>query len=97
LNPICYDVCGTDGFKAPEVLDNLEGYNGFISDVWSLGITLYTFINDGEFPWKISKIQDLDNATLEEELDLSETRASGDLGDLLKKMLERDPEQRILL
>ena len=62
---ICYDACGTSGFKAPEVLDNLEGYNGFLSDVWSLGITLYLFVNDGCFPWTILSINDLDNATIE--------------------------------
>ena len=51
IDSVCFDVCGTEGFKAPEILDNLEGYDGFISDVWSLGITLYIFMNDGNFPW----------------------------------------------
>eukprot|EP01016_Furgasonia_blochmanni_P027028 TRINITY_DN28563_c0_g1_i2.p1 TRINITY_DN28563_c0_g1~~TRINITY_DN28563_c0_g1_i2.p1 ORF type:complete len:279 (+),score=35.26 TRINITY_DN28563_c0_g1_i2:41-838(+) len=34
------DKCGTLGYMAPEILRG-EGYAGFASDIWSLGVTTY--------------------------------------------------------
>lgn len=43
---IMKDTKGTYFFMAPEVLDKTKaakGYSGRLADVWSLGVTLWTF------------------------------------------------------
>lgn len=42
-NEIMYEKCGTPAFIAPEIILN-NGYSGFKSDLWSLGVVLYTLL-----------------------------------------------------
>jgi MAP/microtubule affinity-regulating kinase len=42
--------CGTPSYMAPEIVQKKE-YNGFATDIWSLGIILYLILA-GNYPFK---------------------------------------------
>jgi len=42
--------CGTPSYMAPEIVQKKE-YQGQASDVWSLGILLFTLLS-GQYPFK---------------------------------------------
>ena len=42
--------CGTPSYMAPEIVQKKD-YNGFATDIWSLGIILYVMLS-GNYPFK---------------------------------------------
>jgi len=42
--------CGTPNYMSPELIKK-EDYDGFASDVWACGVSLYVMIN-GQFPFR---------------------------------------------
>jgi serine/threonine protein kinase len=53
INPegnVLFEQCGTPAYLAPEIIKN-EGYSGFATDIWSLGILLHTLLL-GKVPFK---------------------------------------------
>ncbi|KAK9785422.1 hypothetical protein WJX73_002199 [Symbiochloris irregularis] len=89
---------GTPAFLAPEVCAGLP-YHGRAADLWALGICLYAFVY-GTVPFKAPSIlalyDDIRTAPLtfptEQE---GGPRVSLELQNLLEKMLEKDPADRI--
>ncbi|KAJ2699706.1 hypothetical protein FB645_005236 [Coemansia sp. IMI 203386] len=86
---------GTPAFMAPELCQNAAEVSGEAADIWSLGICLYCMVF-GTLPFEgASVIQIMDSIA---DADL---RFPGpydeDLSDLLKRMLERNPETRITI
>ena len=44
-----------------DILESLDGFDPFKNDIWSLGICIYLFMNNGKFPWEFKDIDELDN------------------------------------
>lgn len=87
-------VCGTTVYMAPELLKN-ERYSGFATDIWALGVILYTmfygvmpFDEDDDLRTKFKIIHD------EPEY---RTGIPQDVIVLLQRMLCKDPKQRASL
>ncbi|KAF5351566.1 hypothetical protein D9758_007229 [Tetrapyrgos nigripes] len=87
-------ACGSPHYTAPEVLRGMS-YDGIIADVWSCGIILFALLV-GRLPFDRDDIEDLIPAILDGYFELP-----SDLDplaqDLIIKMLESDPEERITL
>jgi len=80
-------LCGSDGYMPPEMLQNLE-YDGYLVDVWCLGIILYA-LNHGCLPFASEA------DTIKANFDMPNW--SKDLQDLLRKMLEPNPKNRLTM
>ena len=91
---IMYDQCGTPAYIAPEVFGN-SGYKGFSCDIWSLGVTLYYMLK-GEQPFKGKNLEELKKNIFGQKYNKIEF-ISEEAGDLLDKMLKKNPEERITL
>lgn len=70
-------------------------YHGKPADVWALGCTLYVFVT-GRYPFMTDShaLGDLYQAILHQEVVIP-SNLSPDLQDLLRRLLEKDPEKRI--
>eukprot|EP01064_Diplonema_japonicum_P026907 TRINITY_DN3851_c0_g1_i1.p1 TRINITY_DN3851_c0_g1~~TRINITY_DN3851_c0_g1_i1.p1 ORF type:complete len:311 (+),score=48.74 TRINITY_DN3851_c0_g1_i1:116-1048(+) len=88
-------VCGTPNYVAPEVITTAGGYNGFRADVWSCGVILYHLLA-GFLPFRASSVQ-----ALLKKIKTSDPEdcpgISMEAKDLLKRLLEKDPQKRINL
>ena len=83
--------CGSPFYAPPEVINNVD-YDGFKSDIWSLGIVTYTMAT-GNLPWTET------NQTLlfEQITNMDVTipsKLSPPLQQILSMMLQRDPNKR---
>lgn len=81
---------GTEEYVAPEVISG-EGHD-FAVDWWSLGIVLHELIY-GTTPFKGANRKETFHRIITKEPELS--GATTPLRDLIKKLLEKDPERRI--
>lgn len=86
-------TCGSTQYIAPEILKG-EKY-GNEADIWSLGILLYC-CSLGHFPFNYSSIQQTFYHIVSTEPKYPESLPE-DFVDLLKKMLNKDPKQRITI
>lgn len=83
--------CGSPFYAPPEIINNDE-YDGKKSDVWSLGVVLYTMAT-GSLPWTETNQTQLFQQIREAEI-MIPTRLNPALRDLLRLMLQRDPAHR---
>jgi serine/threonine protein kinase len=90
------EICGSPTYCPPELLQR-KPYDGERSDVWALGCVLYA-IMCGELPYCTDSNTPADvlQQITKTSLYLPE-KLSPDARDLLKRMLEKDPDQRIRL
>ena len=109
-NQLLYDQCGTPMYIAPEILlsTNQKGYKGFPVDIWSSGIALYILLS-GTLPFSIKNGKSISIEESEKNNDNSEElqfsiinnepkdieNISSDAKDLLKGLLNKDPEKRL--
>lgn len=87
---------GTTPFLAPEQCKKSAKIHGKLSDIWSVGVTLYV-LHYGKLPFIGKNILETYNAILTSEPEYNTTQSSPALIDLLSKLLTKDPEQRITL
>ncbi|XP_046979448.1 calcium/calmodulin-dependent protein kinase kinase 1 isoform X1 [Schistocerca americana] len=89
-------TAGTPAFMAPEAITGAS-FSGKAVDIWSMGVTLYAFVF-GDVPWRDDNVVALYRKIQTEPVRLPPRPAiSPDLADLIRRMLHKDPEQRITL
>lgn len=86
--------CCTPNYRAPEALqiDDDESYFGQPTDIWALGILLYEMIT-GYSPFYRKSEAQIYKAIEKEEPDYSKI-GNPKIVELLKRMLEKNPERR---
>jgi len=92
----CRDRVGSIEYCAPEVYEPNKPYNGFLSDIWSSGVVLYTMLFGG-FPYNHDDCEDLRDGMEVSVIFPRFVSVSAAAKDLIKKMLQVNPEKRITL
>ena len=96
-NEVIYEYLGTPAYLAPEIIKE-EGYSGFGADVWSLGIMSFISMT-GLVPFKGQgdDLNELNHNIINNEIDLDNHRIRLTLRTkiILKKMLKKNPNERI--
>ena len=88
-------ACGTLSYVAPEVL-TMQGY-GQEADLWSIGVILFLILC-GKLPFDGANHDDIINATIKAEIRVSPgvwNALSEEARDIIKKLLHKDPKERI--
>jgi len=86
--------CGSPHYAAPEIVSGKQ-YHGNTSDIWSVGIILYAMLN-GFLPFDGRDIHDTLRLVRKGEYYLS-PNLSEEASDLIQKMLQKHPENRIAM
>ncbi|KAJ2714523.1 hypothetical protein H4R19_001687 [Coemansia spiralis] len=86
---------GSPAFMAPELYQADAEVSGAAADIWSLGVCLYSFAY-GMLPFKGSTTLDVSDAISESGLHFPDAHDE-QLQDLIRRMLDRDPESRIAI
>jgi serine/threonine protein kinase len=84
---------GSPYYMAPELFQD-DGVYSFASDLWSFGWILYEFIT-GKTPFSSSSLSKLIKMVQEDEPAIQALNVSSNLKDLISKLLEKDPINRI--
>ena len=88
------EIVGTPFYMAPEVI---QGHYGVECDVWSLGVCIYQFLC-GKIPFDTdgtNNIDELFGEILSGQFVCDPQFISPEAEDLLRKMLQVDPKERI--
>ena len=96
-NEFLNTFCGSPIYAAPEMLQGKE-YDGIKIDIWCLGISLYTMVA-GELPFFVENekdIQILIDKIIKGQYEIPDF-LSDECKDLIKKMMQINPEKRINL
>ncbi|KAJ1910748.1 hypothetical protein IWQ60_010490 [Tieghemiomyces parasiticus] len=88
-----HTAAGSPAFMPPELCRAHHGdVSGTKADLWSLGVTLYCFVT-GHLPFHGDSVPAMYEAILQQPLTLPE-HLSAPLADLLRGMLNKDPDHR---
>ncbi|XP_077995359.1 calcium/calmodulin-dependent protein kinase kinase 2-like [Glandiceps talaboti] len=98
VDALLSNTAGTPAFMPPETLqDTRDKYQGKPLDIWSIGITLYSFVY-GRVPFHDNFILSLHQKIKTQPVEFPPDHPiSDELKDLIFRMLEKDPEKRITL
>ncbi|KAK5716323.1 hypothetical protein LTR17_016437 [Elasticomyces elasticus] len=87
---------GSPAFMPPELCVARHGrVEGRAADVWSMGVTLYC-LRYGHIPFERNGLLELYESIREQEVPLDE-ESDDNFRDMMKRMLEKDPERRITI
>ncbi|XP_035900081.1 uncharacterized protein LOC118506701 isoform X1 [Anopheles stephensi] len=91
-------TAGTPAFRAPEtLLPGQHFYNGKAADIWALGATLFSLVH-GNVPFIATSVPGVYEKIKNDPLEYPATSSiSEKLRDLISRMLDKDPQQRITL
>jgi serine/threonine protein kinase len=94
-------VCGKHNYMSPEIAANTEAFDGFSIDLWAAGVILYIMLT-GFPPYDQANRTDqrfelIVTGRLMEQLKNWDIRLSDDAGDLMQKMLQYQPKNRLSL
>nr|XP_022904855.1 calcium/calmodulin-dependent protein kinase kinase 1-like isoform X2 [Onthophagus taurus] len=90
-------TAGSPAFTAPEALEHRETFSGKAADIWSMGVTLFAFVY-GQVPFYEQNIVALYAKIRTQSIDFpSNLAVSETLKDLIRKMLVKNPSERITL
>lgn len=78
---------------SPEAIDG-KNYDGYLSDIWSLGCTFYSFYTLS-LPFNRNSINELIKSIQEEQVELNFDDKN--LKNLIQKILVKDPQKRLKL
>ncbi|CAG8514917.1 11658_t:CDS:2 [Dentiscutata heterogama] len=89
---------GSPAFMAPELcVANRGEISGKAADIWSMGVTLYCLIF-GRLPFVKDNVVDLFESIKNDDITIPEgSNPDPDVVDLLHKVLEKNPEERIIM
>lgn len=92
------NTAGTPAFMAPETLrEEKENFSGKALDIWAMGVTLYCFVF-GQVPFKDEFPLALHNKILKDPIKFpTNIKITDSLKDLIQKMLNKNPDNRITL
>ncbi|XP_042636533.1 calcium/calmodulin-dependent protein kinase kinase 2 [Orycteropus afer afer] len=92
------NTVGTPAFMAPESLSETRKiFSGKALDVWAMGVTLYCFVF-GQCPFMDERIMCLHSKIKSQALAFpDQPDITEDLKDLITRMLDKNPESRILV
>jgi len=85
-------VCGTPNYATPEVLQE-KPYSGFHADVWSCGVILFVMLC-GHLPFDDDRMHQL-YRKIERGEYLIPSHVSPDAADLIRALLQVDPDKRL--
>lgn len=94
-------TCGKHNYMSPEIFRNAEPFDPFAIDLWAAGVILYIMIT-GFPPYDQASPTDqrflqIVSGSLLQQLDAWEVTISPEAGDLLQKMLQLNPRNRLTL
>lgn len=94
-------VCGKHNYMSPEIMANTEPFDGFAIDLWAAGVIMYIMLT-GFPPYDQANRADqrfdlIVSGKLMEQLQNWGIFLSDDAGDLLQKMLQLHPKNRLTL
>lgn len=88
--------CGSEEYVAPEVLEGKRSFSGTKIDVWCLGVVMYSLLS-ATFPFDAQKRKKVVHLGGKHPQPIYNFAISAEAKDLISKMLENDPAQRITL
>lgn len=94
-------VCGKHNYMSPEVMSNIEPFDGFAIDLWAAGVILYIMLT-GFPPYDQAnrtdqRFQLIVSGRLAEQLRNWDIFFSDEACDLMQKMLQLHPKHRLTL
>jgi len=94
-------TCGKHNYMSPEVYENTSNFDGFAIDLWAAGVILYIMLT-GFPPYDQAARSDLRfelivTGRLMEQLENWQILLTDEAGDLMQKMLQFEPRNRLTL
>jgi [calcium/calmodulin-dependent protein kinase] kinase len=87
---------GSPAFMPPELCVAKHGQvSGRAADIWSMGVTLYC-LRYGHIPFEKGSMLELYESIREDQVPLQEEN-DAKFADLMRRMLDKDPEKRITM